>query len=76
MERAMRTLDQSKSKLSGFLPIKKPTIDIVVHPPKGVLRKIMHTPNAQATHNENVVEEIPQAPCATSSMEILQYFFA
>ena len=76
MERAMSTLDQSKSWLSGFLPIEKPTIDIVVHPPKGVLRKIMHTPNAQSTHNENVVQEIPQAQCAASSMEILQYFSA
>ena len=33
----------------------------------------MHNPNAQAAHNENVVEEITQAPCAMSTMEVLQY---
>ena len=33
----------------------------------------MHNPNTQATHNENVVEKIAQAPCAMSSMEVLQY---
>ena len=34
----------------------------------------MHNPNAQAAHlNENVVEEIAQAPCAMSIMEVLQY---
>ena len=33
----------------------------------------MHNPNARATHNENAVEEIAQAPCAMSAMEVLQY---
>ena len=34
----------------------------------------MHNPNARATHNENVVGEIDKAPCALSTMEVLQYF--
>ena len=33
----------------------------------------MHNPHAQASHNKNVVEEIAQAPCAISAMEVLQY---
>ena len=33
----------------------------------------MHNPNARAAHNTNVVEEIAQAPCAMSAMEVLQY---
>ena len=33
----------------------------------------MHNPNARAAHNENVVEEIAQAPCAMYAMEVLQY---
>ena len=37
----MSTLDQSKSRLSGFLPIEKPTIDIVPHPPKGIMNRII-----------------------------------
>ena len=33
----------------------------------------MHNPNARAAHNENVVEEINQAPCVISVIEVLQY---
>ena len=33
----------------------------------------MHNPNARAAHNENVVEELAQAPCAMSSIGVLQY---
>ena len=34
----------------------------------------MHNPNARAAHNEKFVEEIAQAPCSMSAMEVLQYF--
>ena len=68
------TLDQSKSQPSSSLTIEKPTIDIVQHPTKGDLCGTMNNPNARAPHNENFVEEIAQAPCAMSSMEVLQYF--
>ena len=70
------TLDQSESHPSDSLTIEKPTIDIVPHPPKGDLRRTMHNSNARAAHNENVVEEIYQAPCSMSAMEVLQYFHA
>ena len=33
----------------------------------------MHNHNARASHNENVVEEIAQAPCSMSAIEVLQY---
>ena len=36
----------------------------------------MHNPNARASHNKNVVEEIAQEPCAMSGMEVLQYCLA
>ena len=68
------TLDQSKSHPSDSLTIEKPTIDIVPHPPKGDLCGTMHNANARAAHNENVVEEIAQAPCTMYAMEVLQYF--
>ena len=67
------TMDQSESKPSDYLTIEKPTIDIVPHPPKGDLCRTMHNPNARASHNKSVVEEIAQAPCAMSTMEIFQY---
>ena len=68
------TLDQSESQPSGSLIIEKPTINIVPHPPKGVLCRTMHNPKARVGHNKNVVEEIAQAPCAMSTMGVLQYF--
>ena len=64
------TLDQSESHPNGSLTIEKPTIDIVPHPPKGDLCGTMHNPNARATHNENVVEEIAQVPCMMFAMEV------
>ena len=70
------TLDQSESYPSGSLPIEKPTIYIVPHPPKGVLRRKMHNPNTRATHDEKVVEKIAQAPCSMSSMDVLKYCIA
>ena len=70
------TLDQSESQPSGSLTIEKPTIEIVPHPTKGDLCRTMHNPNSQASHNKNVVEEIAQAPCSMSAMEVLQYCHA
>ena len=67
------TLDQSESQLNGSLTIEKPTIYIVPPPPKGDLCGTMHNPNARAAHNENVIEEIAQTPCAVFAMEVLQY---
>ena len=40
------TLYQSESHPIGSLPIDKPTIDIVPHTSKHVLRRSMHNPNA------------------------------
>ena len=65
------TLDQLESIPSDSLTIEKPAIDIVPHPPKGDLYGTMHNPNTRVTHKENVVEEIAQAPCAMSAMEVL-----
>ena len=69
----LSTLDQSESQLGSSFTIEKPAIDIVPHPPKGDLCGTMHNPNAQDAHNENVIEEIAQAPCSMFAMEVLQY---
>jgi hypothetical protein len=47
---------------------------MVLFPPKGVLRRSMHNPNAQATHNYSIVEDLAQAPCVMSTLEVLQSF--
>ena len=67
------TLDQSESHPCGSLTIEKPTIYILPYPPQGDLCRTKNNPNARASHNKNVVEEISQAPCAMSTMEVLQY---
>ena len=46
------TLDKSESQPSGSLTIEKPTIDIVPHPPKGIMNRIMHNPNTCDACNE------------------------
>ena len=64
--------DSLGSKPNGSLTIEKPTIDIVPQPPKGVLSKSKHTPNVREDQNYSLVEDLAQAPCAMSALEVLQ----
>ena len=41
------------------------------HIPKGVLKRLGHNPNARATHNYSVVEDLGHTPCAMSALEVL-----
>ena len=45
---------------------------MVLRPPKSTLRKVVFNPNAQAAQFVNVVEDLAQAPCAMSTLEVLQ----
>jgi hypothetical protein len=42
------------------------------HIPKGVLKRSTHNPNARASHNYSIVEDLGQTPCAMSALEVLQ----
>ena len=42
------------------------------HIPKSILRKSVHNPNAQAAQTYSIVEDLSQAPCAMSALEVLQ----
>ena len=42
--------------------------------PKGVFKKALHNPNARATPNYYVVEDLSQIPCVMSSLEVLQSY--
>jgi hypothetical protein len=64
----------SSSQPSGPLQIEKPFLDAPLHPPKGILHHTTHHPNAWATHNYNIVEDLAQAPCAMSALKVLQSF--
>ena len=54
------------------LTIEKPNLDMVLRPPKSTLRKVVFNSNAQAAQFYNVVEYLSHAPCAMSTLEVLQ----
>ena len=45
---------------------------MVLHPPKSTLRKTIFNPNSRVAQFYNVVEDLAQAPCAMSTLEVLQ----
>jgi hypothetical protein len=59
---------------SNPLHIENPTSDVVLCSPKSIIRKVTFNPNARAAQNYNIVEDLAQAPCAMSSLEVLQNF--
>jgi hypothetical protein len=59
---------------SGPLQIEKPSFDSILHPPKSTIRKSTFNPNSRAAQNYNIVEDLAQAPCAMSALEVLQHF--
>ena len=54
------------------LTIEKPTLDMVLRPPKSTLRKDIFNPNGRAAQFYNVVEDLAQEPCAMSTLEVLK----
>ena len=56
------------------LQIEKPIYDNVLRPPKGTIWKLTFNPSTRATQNYNIVEDLAQAPCAISTLEVLQHY--
>jgi hypothetical protein len=54
------------------LLIKKTLGETMTRIPKGAFKKSSHNPNARATQNYSVVEDLSQTPCAMSTLEVLQ----
>jgi hypothetical protein len=44
----------------------------MTHIPKGAFKKASHNPNARATQNYSMVEDLSQTPCEMSALEVLQ----
>jgi hypothetical protein len=63
----------SVSPPSGPLQIEKPSFDSILRPPKSTIRKSTFNPNSRAAQNYNIVEDLAQAPCAMSALEVLQH---
>jgi hypothetical protein len=54
------------------LQIEKTLGETMTRIPKGAFKKASHNPNARATQNYSVVEDLSQTPCAMSALEVLQ----
>jgi hypothetical protein len=63
----------SASPPSGPLQIEKPSFDSILHPPKSTIQKSTFNPSSRAAQNYNIVEDLAQAPCAMSALEVLQH---
>jgi hypothetical protein len=58
--------------LANPLQIDRKASDLVMRPPKASIKHVTHNPNARATQNYNIIEDIAQAPCAMFTLEVLQ----
>ena len=58
---------------NGPLTSEKPTFEDTSCPSKGTLQRT-HNLNVQVAQHYNIVEDLAQAPCAMSSLEVLQSF--
>jgi hypothetical protein len=56
------------------LHIEKTLGEMMTRIPKGAFKKASHNPNARATQNYSMVEDLSQTPCAMSTLEVLQSF--
>ena len=66
-------LEKGKSIGETYNPLTiEKTIETMPKIPKGVLKKALHNPNAMATTNYSIVEDLSQTPCVMSSLEVLQ----
>lgn len=50
----------------------RPQVGMMPHIPKSVLKKSAHNPNARIAQNCNIVEDLAQALCVMSALEVLQ----
>jgi hypothetical protein len=63
----------SASPPSGPLQIEKTSFESILHPPKSTIRKSTFNPSSRAAQNYNIVEDLAQALCAMSALEVLQH---
>jgi hypothetical protein len=59
---------------SGPLQIEKPTFDSILRSSKSTIRKPTFNPSSCTAQNYNIVEDLVQAPCAMSALEVLHHF--
>jgi hypothetical protein len=74
--RMPESVEKGKKATNPLTPLQidKATSEMMTCIPKGVFKKDSHNPNARATQNYSVVEDLAQTPCAMSSLEVLKSF--
>jgi hypothetical protein len=74
--RMTSTAKKGKEVENSFVAfqIERTMGEIMTHILKGTFEKASHNPNARATHNYYVVEDLSQTSCVMSSLEVLQSF--
>jgi hypothetical protein len=55
------------------LQIEKPMFEYILLPLKGTIHKATFNPGSCAAQNYNIVEDLAQAPCVMSALEVLQH---
>jgi hypothetical protein len=72
--RTPSTVEKGKEAKNLSVPfqIKRTMGETMTRIPKGAFKKASHNPNARATHNYSMVEDLSQTPCAMSALEVLQ----
>jgi hypothetical protein len=58
---------------SGPLQIEKPKFDSILCPPKSTIYKDTFNPSSCSTQKYNIVEDLAQASCVMSALEVLQH---
>lgn len=66
--------ESSLKNKEGFEPlvIEKPMVENMPHMLKGTYKRELHNPNARATPNYSIVDDLGQTPCAMLALEVLQ----
>lgn len=56
--------------ISETKPLQISTTEAALRPLKSTLKKLTHNPNSRVDQNYNIVEDLAQAPCAMSALEV------
>jgi len=68
------TTNKPSTSTFDSLQIENIFFDSVLCPPKGTIQKKKINQSSHATKKYNIVEDLAKAPCAMSTLEVLQNF--
>jgi hypothetical protein len=71
--RMSESAQKGKEVINPYVPlqIERMMGETMTRIPKGAFKKPSHNPNARATHNYSVVDDLSQTPYVMSALEVL-----